>query len=96
MKTASIAMAKNQLSRLLRQVRGGESILITDRNQPVARLQPVAESSATIGRLEAAGILAPPVGGALDVTAFLATPRPPLSATDSLVKAVLAEREEGR
>ncbi|MHB1310353.1 MAG: type II toxin-antitoxin system Phd/YefM family antitoxin, partial [Limisphaerales bacterium] len=41
MKTASIAMAKNQLSRLLRQVRGGESILITDRNQPVARLQPV-------------------------------------------------------
>lgn len=36
--TASVATTKNQLSRLLRRVKLGESILITDRNRPVARL----------------------------------------------------------
>ncbi|HET9132827.1 MAG TPA: type II toxin-antitoxin system prevent-host-death family antitoxin [Gemmatimonadales bacterium] len=41
MATASVSDAKNQLSALLRLVQGGESVLITDRGVPVARLEPV-------------------------------------------------------
>ena len=39
MKTATISETKNGLSALLDRVRHGESILITDRNQPIARLE---------------------------------------------------------
>ncbi len=45
MKTASISQTKNQLSALLDAVRHGETILIMDRNCPVARLEPVTEMS---------------------------------------------------
>lgn len=38
MKPVSIAYAKNNLSALLRKVRGGQQITITDRGVPVARL----------------------------------------------------------
>lgn len=41
MTTASISEAKNQLSALLKRVQAGESVLITDRGVPVARLEPV-------------------------------------------------------
>lgn len=40
MKTANIATAKNELSRLLRRVKRGETIVITERTRPVARLPP--------------------------------------------------------
>lgn len=98
MKTASIATAKNELSRLLQRVRRGETILITDRNRPVARLQPLEgeASSATLEPLYAAGVLSPPVGGPLDPVAFLRADRPRLKPGRSLASAVLSEREEGR
>ncbi|MBA2586789.1 MAG: type II toxin-antitoxin system prevent-host-death family antitoxin [Chthoniobacterales bacterium] len=41
MTTASITQAKNNLSKLIKRVRHGESILILDRNVPVARLEPL-------------------------------------------------------
>ncbi len=41
MTTASVSEAKNQLSALLRLVQTGQSVLITDRGIPVARLEPV-------------------------------------------------------
>lgn len=41
MQRASITEAKNNLSALIDRVRGGETVLICDRNRPVARLQPV-------------------------------------------------------
>jgi prevent-host-death family protein len=40
-KVATISYTKNNLSRLLKQVRRGETITILDRNQPVARLEPI-------------------------------------------------------
>lgn len=98
--TASIATAKNELSRLLRLVKRGQSVIITERNQPVARLQPLgSETRATpdaVSALHAAGVLAPPTGGRLDVGAFRAAPRPRLTASRSLTQAVLADREDGR
>ena len=45
MQTASITEAKNNLSKLLKKVRHGQSILILDRNVPVARLEPLASGS---------------------------------------------------
>lgn len=45
MKTASVTKSKNGLSGLLRRVRAGQSVLILDRDVPVARLEPVAAGS---------------------------------------------------
>jgi len=41
MRRTSITDAKNNLSRLIDRVRQGETVLICDRNRPVARLLPV-------------------------------------------------------
>ena len=41
MKTASISEAKNRLSAYIDLVRKGETVLITDRDRPVARLVPL-------------------------------------------------------
>ena len=41
MKTVMIADLKNRLSAYLREVRGGEEILVADRDTPVARLVPI-------------------------------------------------------
>lgn len=94
MKTANIATAKNQLSRLLKRVKRGETILITDRNHPVARLEPVSETDDTLQRLQALGVLTPPNQGPLDVRAFLKAPRAKLRPNHALSAAVLSEREE--
>ena len=45
MTTASITQAKNNLSKLIKKVRHGESVLILDRNVPVARLEPLPSGS---------------------------------------------------
>jgi antitoxin (DNA-binding transcriptional repressor) of toxin-antitoxin stability system len=45
MKTANVTESKNGLSELLRSVRAGQSILIFDHDEPVARLEPVTVSA---------------------------------------------------
>ncbi len=63
MKTATISQTKNSLSALIDRVRHGESILITDRSRPVARLEPVNSSIGSgddegrLQRLERAGLI---------------------------------------
>ena len=44
MKSVNIAELKNHLSVYLNEVRAGEEILVRDRNQPVARIIPLARS----------------------------------------------------
>ncbi len=95
MQTANIAAAKNQFSRLIDQVKQGESILITERNRPVARLEPVLVHSAALESLHADGLLTLPKSR-FDLVAFLAMPAPSLTADHSLRQAVIAEREESR
>ena len=46
MKRANITEAKNSLSALIDQVKGGSSVLIGDRGRPVARLEPVRGAEA--------------------------------------------------
>jgi len=38
---ATISETKNQLSALLKKVKSGESILILDRDTPIARIEPI-------------------------------------------------------
>ena len=45
MKPVSISIAKNTLSALLKKVRRGQTITITDRGVPVARLVPPASTA---------------------------------------------------
>jgi prevent-host-death family protein len=97
MKTATITEAKNGLSALIDRVRAGETVVITDRGTPVARLEPMTthpDPDGRLARLERAGIirrgLAPPP---LDL---LAKPAPRLPPGVSAVEAVLEERRTGR
>jgi prevent-host-death family protein len=61
----SIYEAKAKLSEILRAVRRGRHITITDRGRDVARIVPIATGGIDerITDLQAAGILAPAAGG---------------------------------
>lgn len=68
MKRAKIAHLKNNLSRYLEHVRGGGSVLVLDRDRPVARIVPleragVGEASARLARLERKGLIRRGAGG---------------------------------
>lgn len=77
-------------------VKQGQTVLITERNKPVATLQPVLQSSsAGMEALHASGLLVPP-GKVLDVAAFVSAPRASLGAENALGRAIREEREEGR
>ena len=96
MKRATITETKNGLSRLLDDVRRGETILITERKVPVARIEPVRGSPGTkddrLAVLIGEGIVSPPERN-LNVSALRAESLPRLVSADSAVKALLADRE---
>lgn len=98
---ANVATAKNELSRLLRRVKRGERVIITERNHPIAQLQPFTATEAdavppALTRLYEAGVLTPPMNPNFDIAAFLAMPQATPAPGVSLSAAVIAEREEGR
>jgi len=98
MVVATITEAKNKLSALIDQVRGGESVLIVDRGTPVARLESAVsaapDAEGRVARLERTGSVRaarrPP---ALEL---LSTEGPRLRPGASAVAAILDERREGR
>lgn len=97
MRTASITEAKNNLSKLLKKVRHGESVLILDRNVPVARLVALTPGSADadeakFAELERQGLMKRPKGKL--PKDFWTRPLPKLKG--SLVKTLLKQREEAR
>ena len=94
MKKASISELKNQLSAYLQFVRGGETVLILDRNEPVARIERVAEEDRDdrLGHLHRAGVLTPPSQPVPVEQLRQPAPR----ASRSVLAALLEEREEGR
>ena len=63
MKRVNIAELKARLSAHLRLVRGGEEVLVCDRDKPVARIVPVRleDHSEQEQRLIAKGLLTPPL-----------------------------------
>ena len=96
MKTASISEAKNGLSALLERVKAGESVLITDRGVPVARIEPVSGDDDPAGqtqRLVRAGILR--LGTGKPPVELISQPGAKLPDGVSAVQALLEERESG-
>jgi prevent-host-death family protein len=96
MKTATISEAKNHLSELLARVKRGETVLILDRDKPVARIVPIETTDRTdderLADLERRGIIrraAKPPRKTLP---------PPIDwpEGDSLLEALLSDREEAR
>lgn len=96
MHISNIATAKNRFSHLINLVKQGQTILITERNKPVATLQPVSQTiPPDLQALHASGLLKPP-SQILDLAQFLAAPRASLPAGRSLAQSVLDERKEAR
>jgi antitoxin (DNA-binding transcriptional repressor) of toxin-antitoxin stability system len=95
MKQAKIAILKNNLSRYLAHVRGGGSVLVLDRDRPVARLVPLPSSDARgaserLARLERQGLIRRGTVG----RARLAPPQP-VRLPGDVLRALLEEREHG-
>lgn len=93
MKTATITELKNQLSSIIDRVRAGESVLVTDRGQPVVRIEPVgadADDDARLARLERTGVVRKPSAAAPGLA-------DPISiGKGSAVDVLLDERRSGR
>ncbi|HKC25239.1 MAG TPA: type II toxin-antitoxin system prevent-host-death family antitoxin [Thermoanaerobaculia bacterium] len=96
MKKATISETKNNLSALIRRVKNGETILIVDRDTPVARLEPIRPSDETdderLARLEKAGIIRRGTGKYPKEILERDPPRARKGA--SIVAALLKDREE--
>jgi antitoxin (DNA-binding transcriptional repressor) of toxin-antitoxin stability system len=97
MKSVNVAELKNRLSYYLRLVRRGEPILVRDRDQVIARIEPAGDASATgadadrVAALERKGAIRRARGR---IDAELLAQRPRVRA--DVVAALLREREEGR
>jgi prevent-host-death family protein len=96
METASISEVKNGLSAIIDRVKGGESIVVTDRGIPVAVIEPMSarvDLDDRLARLERAGLLKR--GSGVVPVELLRTPGPKLEQGHTLVEAVLEERRSG-
>ena len=99
MNKANISYTRNHLSELLSRVREGETILIVDRQRPVARLEPVVGPSAQGQPWQADLVrrgLVCPARGRLDAKKLGAMPLPTPKRGGDILDALLIEREEGR
>lgn len=99
MKMATITEAKNQLSALIDRVRHGETIVITDRGRPVARLvSAVTEAGddpeGRLARLERRGGLRRATASA--PRALILKKLPKLRRPAGVLDALLEERRQSR
>ena len=95
MEKATISQLKNRLSAYLKKVRAGSSVLILDRDQPIARLERVdagARSDDRLSRLERSGILR---RGRRPLNVDRLRADVP-TAQGSILEALLDDRSEGR
>jgi prevent-host-death family protein len=67
MRSIGVRELRQNASRYLREVRRGETVEVTDRGEPVARLVPIPEQESTYRRLVAEGRIIPGGGNLLDV-----------------------------
>ncbi|MSR07526.1 MAG: type II toxin-antitoxin system prevent-host-death family antitoxin [Gemmatimonadetes bacterium] len=97
MKSARVSELKASLSKYLARVKAGEELLVTERGRPVAKLVPVPSADQPeperLRLLERRGLLA--IGRGRLPRNFWDLPLPK-DPGDSVLKAVLEERESGR
>ena len=95
MEKATISEIKNRLSAYLKKVKAGQSILILDRDQPVARLVRVEREQHPddrLTRLERAGL----IRRATQPVPIKALKVPVAKAKSGVLQALMEERREGR
>ena len=94
MERVSISELKDQLSAYLKKVREGQTVVVTDRNKPVAQLTPIPNSeneSERIERLVAMGVLSRPKNPPLSIEEIRRMR--PVAPGARLLEALLEERE---
>jgi antitoxin (DNA-binding transcriptional repressor) of toxin-antitoxin stability system len=99
MKTAGIAELKNNLSRYLEHVRAGGTVMVLDRDAPVAQIVPLPKAGiitskgdeARLARLERKGLIRRGKGGLPD---WLKRHQP-VRLRGSMLRDLLSERESG-
>ncbi len=99
MKIVNISHTKNNLSALIDLVKQGETVLIVDRNKPVARLESALtdkniDVEDRVARLERNGSLRQPIS--LPSKSVLKSHPPKAVNKASILQALLAERENAR
>jgi prevent-host-death family protein len=96
MRSVNIAELKDHLSAYVTHVKNGETVVIRERNRPVARLIPFVAEGASEQELELAakGLMRLPEKE-IDWDAFFKLPIGKIKG-GSLTQALLDEREEGR
>jgi antitoxin (DNA-binding transcriptional repressor) of toxin-antitoxin stability system len=95
MEKATISELKNQLSAYLKKVRAGDTVLIYDRDQPIARLERVeglARPDEHLIQMERAGLIRRAKAPVPIQLLRGPAPRP----KRSVVQALIDERREGR
>lgn len=102
MKKAKIAELRNGLSRYLDHVRAGGTVLVYDRDKPIAEIIPLTRSKSKgkkdpdeerLARLEAKGAIRRGTG---DLAAWFKTHKPiEIPEGASVLQALLEERERG-
>jgi prevent-host-death family protein len=95
MRSVNIAELKNSLSKYLTFAKGGEEIIIRDRNLPVAKLVPFSPEEASDEELllVASGKMRLPKNP-LKIDALLKIPTGTVASNDG-IQALLDDREEG-
>jgi len=96
MEKVSVSRLKDQLSAYLKKVQDGQTLLVTDRNKPVARLEPVtraASETQRIARLVEQGIASLPKAPPLSIEEIRRMR--PAAPGARLLEALLEERESG-
>ncbi len=96
-KVAKVSELKASLSQYLAQVKRGEEVIVTERGKPVARLVPIPRGEHAeperMKELARRGVLTLPKSELADDFWKRPLPEDP---GDSVLKALLEEREEGR
>lgn len=92
-KSVGIREAKMQLSKLLKLVKEGNEVILTDRGQPVGKIVPIETRhlplKARIRKLEDQGVLEPPSDKRLKQVPL------PIPVTDGLAQKYLKEDRNG-
>ncbi len=95
MERATISQLKNRLSAYLRKVKAGQTVLVLDNDQPIARIERVQEAAQPddrIARLERAGLVRRPTAALPAKSLRVKAPK----AKRSVTRALVEERREGR
>ena len=96
MKNARISELRNGLSKYLDQVRHGETVVVYDRNIPIARIEPIGEAETGepewVREAQRRGIIRP----ARKPGSKVPMPPPKPSRPARLLEALLEERRTGR